>query len=448
MRIIKLNWRAAFLFYAGLMILSAASAQNNSDTLKGRNIYNPHRLAPEDTITVPVMKNDQMQYSRDSADARQQFIQDSIQARLKFIQDSIQARLKFIQDSILAREKFIRDSIQRRKRILDSLNLLKDELPRLLDASLKTVEDQIMVYNNKLIIKGDSTLNNYNCIILPFQLNEPYTPWKLTVNLTDNPVKIKIDTLNHKIMSIKSPYFSYNYKYGKQRNIIRIDEESGIVSNRSGKYYKVPFDSVFFDRQGRVAKVKRYIHYYQVTGNYQRGAPLFIHLSQVKQFEYSSGNLITKHQAINFCERWNGGEENKVCNIITYTLSTLGKTYTLSRHNDPANDYASGTFTFEFDDMYNLKTVSFKNIKNTEDWKCFIDLNRDWLVSRYAFENKGVVGNALVFYYHLDDPTAKHKVESISCTFESDGVSYYQRNNTTGKSRERSRITGEWGPWK
>jgi len=98
--------------------------------------------------------------------------------------------------------------------------------------------------------------------------------------------------------------------------------------------------------------------------------------------------------------------------------------------------------------MYNLKTVSFKNIKNTEDWKCFIDLNRDWFVSRYAFESKGVVSNALVFYYYLDDPGAKNKVESISCTFESDGVSYYQRNNTTGKSRERSRITGEWGPWR
>jgi hypothetical protein len=448
MSIIKLTCSAAFLFYTGLMIFSPASAQRTSDTLKGRNIYNPNKLTSEDTIAVSVMENEQMQYRRDSIDARLQFIQDSIQARLKFIQDSIQARLKFIQDSILAREKFIRDSIQRRKRILDSLNFLKDELPRLLDASLKTVEDQIMIFNNKLSIKGDSTLNNYNCIILPFQLNEPYAPWKLTVNLTDNPVKIKIDTLNHKILSIKSPYFNFNYKYGKHSNIIRIDEESSIASNRSGKFYKVPFDSVFFNRQGRVAKIKRYIHYYQLTGSYQRGSSLFIHLSQVKQFEYGSGNLITKHQAINFCERLNGGEENKVCTIITYTLSMQGRTYTLSKHNDPVNDYASGTFTFEFDDMYNLKTVSFKNIKNTEDWKCFIDLNRDWYVSRYAFENKGVVSNALVFYYHLDDPSAKHKVESINCTFESDGVSYFQRNNTTGKSRERNRMTGEWGPWR
>ncbi len=433
---IKFNFRHVFLILAGFMIYPQLSAQRTPDTLKGRNIYNPGKLISEDTISVSPSEN-----------LRMQLIRDSVDALLQFIRDSIEVRLKFIQDSIMAREKFVRDSIQRRQRILDSLNFLRAELPRLLDASLKTVEEQIIVFNNKINIVGDSALNNYNCIILPFKLNEPYASWKLTVNLYDNPVKINIDTLKHKILSIKSPFFNFYYNYGIQNNIIRINEESSIVSNRSGKFYKIPFDSVFFDRQGRVSKIKRYIHFYQVTANYQRGAPLFIHLSQVKQFEYNADNLITRHQLVNFCERWDDSEENKVCNIITYTLSMQDRIYTLSKHNDPVNEYASGTFTFEFDNMYNLKVVSFKNIKNTEDWKCFIDLNRDWFVSRYAFQNKGVVSNALIFNYYLDDPGAKYKVESISCTYEGDGVSYYQRNNTTGKSRTRSRITGEWGPW-
>jgi hypothetical protein len=62
MSIIKLTCSAAFLFYTGLMIFSPASAQRTSDTLKGRNIYNPDKLTSEDTIAVSVMENEQMQY--------------------------------------------------------------------------------------------------------------------------------------------------------------------------------------------------------------------------------------------------------------------------------------------------------------------------------------------------------------------------------------------------
>ena len=109
---------------------------------------------------------------------------------------------------------------------------------------------------------------------------------------------------------------------------------------------------------------------------------------------------------------------------------------------------SSGTFRFEFDNINNLKSVAFKNVKNTEDTKCFIDLNNDGNIIRYAYQNKGVVSNALLINYYLNDPRAKHKFETISCTYEEDGVSYYQRNNTTGRSRVRNRLTGEWGPWK
>lgn len=434
---LKLYYRSVLLIFAGFILYTQPYAQSITDTLKDRNIYNPEVLKPNDTTV-----------SEDTLDVMSQQIRDSIQARLKLMQDSIQARLRFVQDSIEAREKFIRDSIQRRQRILDSLNFLKAELPRLIDASLKTFEEDIIIYSDKIKIIGDSTLSDYSCRKLPFKLNEPFQPWKLTLNLSANPVKINVDTIRHKIISIKSPHFNCSYDYRKRHNIVRINEQSTIINKRSGKFYSAPFDSVFFDRQGKVVKIKRYIQFYQVTGNYQRGAPLFIHLSQVKQFTYNASNLIIKHQVVNFCDRWSKQDEKKVCNIVTYTLNMQAKTYILTRHNDPVNDFASGTFRFEFDNVSNLKSISFKNVKNTEDRICFIDLNNDGNIIRYAYQNNGVVSNALLINYYLDDPRAKHKVETISCTYEEDGVSYYQKNNTTGKSRVRSRLTGEWGSWK
>jgi hypothetical protein len=433
---LNLNLRTFLLIFAGCIVFTQLYSQNIQDTLKGRNIYNPEVLRPKDTI-----------FKRDTLDAMKQQIRDSIEARLKFIQDSIEARLKFIQDSIEAREKFIRDSIQRRQRILDSLNFLKAELPGLIDASLKTFIEDIIIYNDQLKIIGDSTLSDYTCRILPFKLNEPFKPWKLSLNLSDNPIKINIDTIRRKIISIKSPLFNCSFSYRKKDNIVIIKEQSAVLNNREGKFYSEPFDSVFFDRRARVVKIKRYIQFYQVTGNYQKGAHLFTHLSRVKQFEYIADNLISRYQVVNLCDRWSNKDEKKVCNIIIYTLKMQGKTYILTRHNDPVNEFASGTFTFEFDNLNNLKTVSFKNIKNTEDWKCFIDLNNNGNVIRYAYQNKGIVSRAFIINYYLDVPGARHKVETISCTYEDDGVSYYQRNNTTGKSRNRNRLTGEWGPW-
>ncbi len=421
---------------AGFIILNQPYAQSVHDTIKDRNIYNPEVLRPKITT-----------FKDDTLDVITQQTRDSIEARLKFVRDSIETRLKFIQDSIQAREKFVRDSILRRQRILDSLNFLVEELPRLVDASLKTYIEDIIIYSDKIKITGDSILSDYSCRMLPFKLNQPFKPWKLTINLSDNPVKINVDTVRHKIISVKSPYFNCSFDYRKQDNIVIIREQSTVLNNRSGKFYSEPFDSVFYDRRGRVVKIKRYIQFCQVSGNYQRGAPLFIHLSRVKQFEYNADNLLSRHQVVNFCDRWSVNDETKVCNIITYTLNNQGKSYMLTRHNEPVNEFASGTFTFEFDNLNNLKSVSFKNIKNTEDWKCYIDLNKEDDVVRYAYENKGIVSNAFIINYYQDVPGAGHKFETISCTYEDDGVSYYQRNNTTGKSRVRSRLTGEWGPW-
>ena len=125
---LKLNYRTILLIFACFILYTQLYAQSITDTLKGRNIYNPELLKPNDTTfsedTLDVMS----QQIRDSIQARLKIMQDSIEARLRFIQDSVEARLKFIQDSIEAREKFIRDSIQRRKRILDSLNFLRAEL--------------------------------------------------------------------------------------------------------------------------------------------------------------------------------------------------------------------------------------------------------------------------------------------------------------------------------
>jgi hypothetical protein len=414
------------LLIIGIIFFTHIYAQNTSDTLKGRNLYQPKGSIQNDTISVP----------------------DSQEIQAQFIRDSIEARLRFIADSIEAREIFVRDSIIRRQRILDSLIFLKTELPRLIEASLKTVTEQIIVYSNEIKIIGDSTLSNYTCRILPFSVDQPFTPWMLTLNLSDNPIKISINTNTRKVTSIHSPLIDCSLEYGTRNNILRITGQSTILNKSSGKLYKVPIDSVFFDNRGRVINIKRYIQFYRVVNNYQKGSPLFIHLSQVKKFEYTADNLITKYQIVNFCDRWSEQDERKVCKIVNYALNMQGKTYILTRQNDPANNYSDGTFNFEFDNQYNLASVAFNNINKSENWKCIIELNEAGNVSRYVYQNNGVVRKTLLVNYYLNDSKAKYKAETITCTFEDDGNSYYQKNNTTNKVRVRDKMTGEWGAWK
>jgi len=421
----------------GIFCVTRLKAQITDDTVRDIRLYRPQAEQPKDTIPVS-----------DSLDLHQQYIRDSLEARQQFLRDSLEARLKFIQDSIIAREIFVRDSILRRQRILDSLKFLQSRLPQLIDASLRTLKEEILINQGKIEIIGDSVLSDYTYRIIPFDLTKPFTPWKGELNLSDNPVEINVDTISKRIVSIKAPSLACSFSYGKTSDILRINEPGMVKAGRDGNFYKVPFDTVFFDRQGRIVKIKRYIHFHRVVNNYQKGAPLFVHLSQVKQYEYNSSGQMTRYQVVNFCDRSSEADERKVCYIITYSLNVQGRKYILNRQNDPSNDYSDGIFTCEFDDDFSLKSLAFKNISESENWKTFVELNEAGHVSRYLYQINGKIRQSMDIIYHLDDPGAKHKTEFITNTFEDDGICYFQKNVTTGKSRSRDKLTGEWGPWR
>ncbi|MBN1416078.1 MAG: hypothetical protein JW973_13335 [Bacteroidales bacterium] len=418
------------------VLFAGLNAQQHTDTLKGRNLYRPDRLKSKDTLFIPATPVQPAQITGDSLDIR-----------AAFMRDSLLAREQFIRDSLLAREQFVKDSIQRRQRILDSLSFLKKELPVLLDAYLKTVKEDIIIKNNEIRIIGDSVLGDYNYVILTFNLTEPFTPWKVNHSLTGKSVKFHIDSTIQKITSVQTPFIKCSFTYSNKNNILVINELNAIQNDRWGQFYKTPIDSVFFDHLQRVVKIKRYIQFYRVVNNTQRGAPLFLNLSQVKQYEYGPDNQIKQYQVVNFCDRWKAYETNKVCFIMTYTFTKQNNTYLLVRHNDPPNSYADGTYTFEFDDRENLKSVSFHNLSNTENWQRIIELNKDGYVNCYVDKKKDMVTQSLCMIYHLNEPNAKYPVEKITTVYEEDGVSYFQRNNTTGLSRMRDKMTMEWGPW-
>jgi hypothetical protein len=86
------------------------------------------------------------------------------------------------------------------------------------------------------------------------------------------------------------------------------------------------------------------------------------------------------------------------------------------------------------------------NLAKTENWQRTIELNKDGNVSCYIDKSGDLILQSLCMIYH--DPQAKIPLETITTTFEKDGISYYQKNNTTGKSRTRDRMTLEWNPWK
>ncbi len=435
MNIDMIRQKTFFVFFAILLNLNFISAQSDTDTLRGRNLYRPNSE-----------KHQKVNLMKESSDTLKQVDQDSINVRLQFIRDSIAARMQFIQDSILAREKFVRDSIQRRKEILDSLTFLRNELPPLLEASLKTFSDDVIVVSSTIRIVGDSTLSNHTSLILPFTIDQPYAPWKSVINLSDKPIKLTIDTLKNKIMAIQAPGLGCSFAYNPRNNSLIISSKSSIVSKSSGKLYKVPVDSVWFDRRKKVSKIKRYFEFYQATSQYQKGAYLFTHLTQVKQFEYDAAGHLSRYQITNFCDREKVQDPKKVCTNMTFTILKQGNSYLLTRTTDPVNNFADGKFTYEFDSGNNLKSVSFVNNKNSENWKTIVEVNESGYVSRYVYQNKGIVRKTLLVNYYPEK--AKQKVETITCLFEDDGVSYYQVNNTTGKTRERNRLTMEWSPWR
>jgi len=430
------------LLFAGTVIRAQESSEGPA------HLYRPQSDRQVQADSVPEQKTAEEYAVPDSLPEPQMIDQDSLQARLKFIEDSIQLRMQFIQDSILAREAFVRDSIARRQRILDSLNLILDQIPKLLDATQKAFSDEIIFRTSKIRIVGDSMLSNYESTMLTFDLASPFTPWKSTINLSTHPPVFSYENGTGRISSIEAPGLSCRYAYGRNDNILVLRTKSSVLSKRTGKLYKEPIDSVFFNRQGRVVKVKKYIQFYEVVKNYQRGRKMFLHLAFVKQFEYDPMGKMTRYEVTKFCDRWQPQAPKKVCNIITYTITPGRNIYKIARKNNPPNEFSDGVFTYEFSSGNTLSSMAFLNFKQTEDWKTIIEVNEGGNVSRYLYMNKGAVNNTLLVNYYLDDPRAKHKVETITCSFDDDGISYYQQNNTTGKSRVRDKMTLEWSEWR
>jgi hypothetical protein len=411
----KISPFICFLFFMfGILHDGRISAQQ-TDTLKSLNLYKPQQLETQDSIH-----------------------------RL----DSIAARLQFIRDSLVIREQFVRDSIQRRQRMADSVTFLQKELQGLLEAYFRTVKEDIILHCQKIAIVGDSTLGDFVYLTLPFGVKDPYTPWKTKIGLAGKYTRIIVDKTSQKVISVQTPQMKASFIHANGGNLLIIKEPVIVQKNYNGNFYKTPIDSVFFDRYKRVANIKKYILFYSLVNNNQKGDLLFINRTQVRQYEYGADSEITQYQEVRFCERWKAYETNKVCSILAYTFLKQGDTYLLTRKNDPANTYSDGTYTFVFDQSENLTGISFKNVANTESWNRQIELNKDGNVNCYFDKTNNVLRQSLCMVYHDKDPKAKYPVEIITTTFEEDGISYLQRNNTTGQSRTRDRMTLEWSPWR
>lgn len=409
------------------------TAQQPDSSDEKQNVYRPYsqRMRYEDSLNADTLKPELLET-------------DTVHMVDQHVLDSIAAREQFVRDSLIAREQFVRDSLIRQQEIIDSLNFLVRELPNLIQASVSVLNDNIVLTSTNLEIIGDSTLNNFEYTSLPNRFNEPYNPWQSTINLSTKPAEI--DIINEVITHINAPGINDTYKYARSSDAIIVTRQGMFASKYSKKYYKEPVDSVFFDKTNHISTVKRYYVIYEAKDNFQLGAVLFNFLYQVKQYTYT-GETLSSLKIIKFCDRWEKADPQKVCNISNYTITKQGYSFVVNRSNDPENVYSDGTYKYEFDNLYNLKNVTFRNAKNTENWKTFIELNDDGFVSRYVYQENGIVNRTLLVNYYHNNPKAKHNVETVTCTFEDDGISYYQRNNTTEKSRVRDRMTGEWSDW-
>jgi len=393
--------------------------------------------------TIFYAVNSNAQEVNDTVIVPKQSLEDSLR-----IVDSLAVRMQFIRDSLLVREQFVRDSIRLRQQRLDSLAFLKNELQNLLHAYFWTTKEDIILHDYNIEIAGDSALGDFVYLLLPFSVSQPYIPWKFRTSLTGSRIKITINKELRKITSIQTPQVKGSFVYGAQGRVMVIHETPAVQKNWAGNFYKTPFDSVFFDQHKRIVKIKRYVQFYSLIENNQKGKPLFLNLTLVKQFFYEKNNLITQYQVVKFCDRWNAYTASKVCSIITYIFSKQDDRLLMTRANDPANPYSDGTYTYEFDPGEDLKSISFQNLSNTENWERTIEMNRDGNVSCYFDKTNGTIRQSLCFIYHIHDPGARYPVETITTSFEKDGISYFQKNNTTGQSRTRDKMTLEWSPWK
>jgi len=412
---IKYMLRKIIIIFLGLLSFSQVFAQIDQDTTKNNQKQNPNFIIQNDTTRVP--------------------------------SDSIALRQEFIRDSLIAREKFVKDSLYHRKHILDSLTFLNRKLPKLIEAAIKSINEEIIIYTDQVNIIGDSTLSNFTYRVLSQKIDKPYSPWRSTIKLSGNSFRIKIDTVNKKVSSVRSPEINYSFNYDFDARIVRMNGRKTILKKRTGNYYKFPIDSVFFDRKGRVKKLKKYVHYFEATNNYKKGASLYVDIEQIKEFNYFPDGVLSNYRLVKYCGRETGKSKNEVCHIVSYSLSRQGRKFTVLRKNEPKNDYSDGTFIFEFDSNFDMKRMEFTNVKKNLNRNCIIELNEDRNVSRYLYEKDGIINKTILVNYN-NSPNAKHKVETIVCYFEEDGISYHQKNSTTGKSRSRNKLTMKWNPWK
>jgi hypothetical protein len=408
-----------------LISVAQAFAQINQDTIKKNE--NP----------VLIIENDSTANPADSVTLERQ----------EFIRDSLIAREAFIRDSLIAREKFVKDSLYRRKLILDSVRFLKQKLPKLIDAAIKSTNEEIIIYTKPVYILGDSMLSDYTYIILSQKIDAPYAPWKSVIHLSENSLKIKKDTINKQITYLKTPQISASFTYGNNNNIVLMKGRSTIVRKESGNIYKIPVDSIFFDNRGRIIKVKKYMSVYQATKNYQKGALLYTDIQKVKEFKYFPDGVLSNYKLISYCGRSTGKEKNKICHTVNYSIKKEGKKFTIIKKNEPENVYSDGTFVYKFDDNFDLKSMDFNNSNNSLNRNCIVELNKDGYVSRYLYRKNGMIYKTMVINYN-DNPQAKDKVQIMVYFFEDDGISYFQKNLNTGKSRKRDKLTMKWGPWK
>lgn len=401
--------------FLGLLSFPQVFAQIIPDTTKNSEKYNPDLIIQNDTTS--------------------------------FMLDSIALRQEFMRDSLIAREEFVKDSLFRRKQILDSLIFLREELPRLIAASIKSTNENIIIFTGQVNIIEDSTLSDFTYSILSQKIDKPYAPWRTTIKLSGNSLKLKVDTINKKLSSVRLPGMSYSFDYNTDKNIVRMNGRKSIIKKQTGNYYKYPIDSVFFNRKGSVKRIKKYVHYFEATKDYKKGASFSVDIEQIKEFEYFPDGVLSSCKIINYCDGSGGTDTKNVCHTVTYSITRRGRNFTILRKSEPKNDFSDGTFTYEFDDNFDMKRMEFTNANKSLSRNCIIELNKDKNVSRYLYEKNGRINKTLLISYN-DDPNAKHKFETTLCYFEEDGISYYQKNTTTGKSRSRNKLTMKWNPWK
>jgi hypothetical protein len=279
---------------------------------------------------------------------------------------------------------------------------------------------------------------------LPFGVKDPYVPWKIRIPLSGLQVKIITGKTPEENVIFQTPRIKATFT--RKGNMLIIQRPGFIQNSQAGALYKLPVDTVFYDRNNRIVKIKNYMLFYGVINGNQKGNHLFTNRVYAKQYKYAADGKMAEFELVRYCDRLKAYESNKVCSIITYTISRQGNSWLLTRKNNPVNSYSDGTFTFVMDDNKNITSISFANEAKTEKWQRNIEMNKDGFVNCYIDKSNDLIRQSLCMIYH-NEPGAKVAVETITTIFEKDGISYFQRNNTTGKIRTRDKMTLKWTPW-